>query len=264
VTRSSPLPLTEDAPLTVEHDGEVATIWLDRPDRRNALDGELIALLPQVVAALDGRDDVRAIVLTGRDPAFCAGVDLRALGGGDTELVLPKGQRGPLPQRTTPVIGAVNGPAVTGGLELALACDWLVASEHARFADTHARVGVLPGWGLSVLLPRRVGMGRAKEMSMTGRFVDAETALAWGLVNHVVPHDQLLAFARGLATEVAGTDSAAASRILAGYEFVAEVDIATGWRREGEASREWGRQGLDPAAVEARRQAIIDRGRAQL
>lgn len=254
----------DDAPISVEREGSVATVWLDRPERRNALDGATIALLPEVITALDDDADVRAVVLTGRDPAFCAGVDLRALGAGDTGLVLPRDQRGPLPARTTPVIGAVNGPAVTGGLELALACDWLVASEHARFADTHARVGVLPGWGLSVLLPRRIGLGRAKEMSLTGRFVDATTALGWGLVNHVVPHDELLAFARGLAEEVAGTDAVAAGRLLEGYDAVAEVDVATGWELEAAEARAWARDGLDPAAVEERRGGIVERGRAQL
>ena len=99
----------------------------------------------------------------------------------------------------TPVIGAINGVAITGGFEVALACDFLVASERARFADTHARVGIMPGWGLTVALPEAIGLRRAKEMSTTGNFVDAETALAWGLVNHVVPHDELLPFARKLS-----------------------------------------------------------------
>ena len=108
---------------------------------------------------------------------------------------------------TTPVIGAVNGPAVTGGLELALGCDFLVASERARFGDTHARVGVTPGGGMSVYLPMAVGLRRAKEMSLTGNFVDAEEAQRIGLVNHVVPHDELLRHraATGAATSPATT-----------------------------------------------------------
>src|SRR5690606_20981276 len=107
-----------------------------------------------------------------------------------------RSQRGPFPDMETPVIGAVNGVAITGGFELALACDFLVASEQARFADTHARVGIMPGWGLTVLLPEAIGFRRAKEMSTTGNFLDAQTALAWGLVNHVVPHAELLPFAQ--------------------------------------------------------------------
>ena len=93
-----------------------------------------------------------------------------------------------------PIIGAVNGVAVTGGLELVLNCDFLVASERARFADTHARVGVHPLWGLTVLLPQAIGIRRAREMSATGNYVDARLALEWGLVNWVHPDDRLIPF----------------------------------------------------------------------
>jgi enoyl-CoA hydratase len=119
---------------------------------------------------------VRAVVLTGAGTAFCAGLDLRELGksGANLRLVGPAAGR-PRPWRATtkPVIGAVNGPAVTAGLEIALTCDFLIASEQASFGDTHARVGVLPGWGLSYLLPQAVGVRRAREMSLTGRLVGA-------------------------------------------------------------------------------------------
>ena len=131
----------------------------------------------------------RCIVVTGADPAFCAGLDLRNLG---------TDQLSDLPQfnevaadSAVPTIAAVNGPAVTGGFELALACDFIVASERAAFADTHLRVGVYPGPVL-VDLPRRVGMAWAREISMTGNFVDAATALRIGIANHVVAHDDLL------------------------------------------------------------------------
>src|SRR5690242_14200854 len=155
---------------------------------------------------MEANDDVDVIVLTGTDPAFCAGVDLKEFASGDTtqagEGFADMGARdngrlpfrGALPPRTKVCIGAINGVAVTGGFEVALACDFLVASDRARFADTHARVGVMPGWGLTVLLPQRIGVARAKEMSITGNFIDASTALAWGLVNHVVEHDALLPF----------------------------------------------------------------------
>ena len=153
----------------------VATITLNRPDARNALSLEVLRALPRAVLECDEREDVRAIILTGSDPAFCAGLDLKELGSGMLNAVvapvapsrrqptvgLPARSeravrarwRGPIPPTRTPIIGAVNGVAVTGGLELALACDLLIASDRARFADTHARVGIMPGWGLSVLLP---------------------------------------------------------------------------------------------------------------
>jgi enoyl-CoA hydratase len=246
----------------------VAVVTLNRPDQRNALNRELQASISRVLTDLDAADDVDAIVLTGADPAFCAGVDLKELGsgaGGDSAgLVLPKGQRGPFPAHTTPIIGAVNGVAITGGLEIALACDLLVASDRARFADTHARVGVMPGWGLTVLLPQAVGIRRAREMSITGNFVDAPTALTWGLVNHVVPHDDLLGFARQLATDVVGVPRDGVRRMLETYRETADVTLAEGWQIEGRVSREWLAGGLDSAEVEARRQAIVDRGRTQL
>ena len=118
-----------------------------------------------------------------------------------------------IPQLTKPLIGAVNGVAITGGLELVLACDFLVASERARFADTHARMGIMPGWGLTYELPAAVGLRRARQMSATGNFVDAATALTWGLVNHVVPHAELMEFTRRLAADAASNDPAAVRAI---------------------------------------------------
>ena len=140
------------------------------------------------MAALQDR---RCIVVTGADQAFCAGLDLRDLGTDALRDLPPflaavRGSR-------VPTIAAVNGPAVTGGFELAPACDFIVASTRAAYADTHVRVGVYPGPVL-VDLPRRVGMAKAREMSMTGNFVDADTALRIGLANHVVAHDELVPF----------------------------------------------------------------------
>ena len=228
-------------------------------------------------STLDANDDVDVMILTGADPAFSAGVDLKEFGSGQatesstepptwavvmTTARLPF--RGALPPRTKPLIGAINGVAVTGGLEVALNCDFLVASERARFADTHSRVGVMPGWGLTVLLPQRVGVARAREMSLTGNYVDAPTALAWGLVNHVVPHDELLPYARALGGRhrLQRPDGRAAHAA-----HVRRRVAHDGRRRRGtiedRVSREWEGPGFDPASIEARRQKIIDRGRAQ-
>ena len=164
----------------------------------------------------------------------------------------------------TPVIGAVNGVAITGGFELALACDYLIASERARFADTHARVGIMPGWGLTVLLPEAVGVRRAKELSTTGNFLDAPTALAWGLVNHVVPHEELLPFCQKLAADIATIDGRAVRQMLNTYDEGALRDGAGAWELEAEVAGRWQGAGLDPAALEASRQAVLARGRQQL
>jgi enoyl-CoA hydratase len=131
--------------LAEQRDG-VALVTLNRPARRNALSGALLTVLCGTLAELDAEPGVRAIVLTGADPAFCAGLDLTELSQPDSQLAAV-GSAPVLPPLATPLIGAVNGAAVTGGLELALACDFLIASERATFADTHARLGIMPGWG---------------------------------------------------------------------------------------------------------------------
>jgi enoyl-CoA hydratase len=141
----------------------IATITLNRPEARNALSSEVLRLLPQRLREVDADDAVDVIILTGTDPAFCAGLDLKELGSTGANLGAGGGGgRGPFPELAKPIIGAVNGPAITGGFELALACDFLVASDRARFGDTHARVGVMPGWGLTVLLPQAIGVRRAR------------------------------------------------------------------------------------------------------
>jgi len=244
----------------------IATVTLNRPEARNALSVDVLRALPRVMVEADGRDDVDVLVLTGADPAFCAGLDLKELGatGGPLRAGDAGAGRGPFPTVTKPVIGAVNGAAVTGGFEIALNCDLLVASERARFADTHARVGLQPAWGLSVLLPQAVGVRRAREMSATGNFVDASTALDWGLVNHVVAHADLLAFARSLAGDIVSNDQAALRRLLATYNEGVDDQLGHGWVREQWVAGEWqGGEGLDPAEIERRRQGILVRGRAQ-
>ena len=248
--------------VLAEVTGQVAVVTLSRPERRNAISAALLTALRAELAALDDRGDVAAIVLTGADPAFCAGLDLAELGqaGGPLAAVASGPVIGKL---ATPLIGAVNGAAVTGGLELALACDFLIASDRARFADTHARIGVLPGWGLSVELPEAVGLRRARQMSATGNFIDAATALAWGLVNHVVPHADLLDFSVALGTDIASNDQATLRALLAGYAEGALGTRAAALEREARAHGRRHRGGIDAAEVRRRRDAVIGRGRAQ-
>ena len=265
--------------------GGVATVTLNRPEARNAMSTELIAALTDCVAAADADGEVAVLVLTGADPAFCAGLDLKELGrdGGPLRRRAPGSGagaggsagsgpapgtvhrgRGPTLPTTKPIIGAVNGAAVTGGLELALQCDFLVASERASFADTHARVGVHPLWGLTVLLPGAVGIRRAREMSATGNYVDAGRALEWGLVNHVVPHDELLPFARRLAADVVTADPAAVAAILSTYDATGRVTGAEAWGVELARAADFQRSGVDPADIERRRTSVVRRGRSQI
>jgi enoyl-CoA hydratase len=242
----------------------VATVTLNRPEARNALSPELMDTIRDQLRACDEADDVDAMVLTGVDPVFCAGVDLAYLADrmeaepGGAPVVFPDH---PIPPHRKPIIGAINGAAVTGGLELALGCDFLVASERARFADTHARVGVVPGGRLTVELPEAIGYRRAKEMSTTGNFVDAATALAWGLVNHVVPHDELLPFARRLAGDIVSNDQPGVRRLLAHYRQMANAaTLDEAHLIEGYLAETWH---AGTSQVAARRAAVTDRGRSQ-
>jgi enoyl-CoA hydratase len=261
-----------DDVVVLEVADSIATVTLNRPDARNALSREVLRLLPKLVQECDGRDDVAVVIITGADPAFCAGIDLKELGredrGGsmaEAPAAAPAERRGPLPRIGKPVIGAINGVAITGGFELALNCDFLVASERARFADTHTRVGIQPGWGLTVLLREAVGIRRAREMSTTGNFVDAQTALSWGLVNHVVAHDELLPFCRRLAGDIASNDSDGVAQILDTYLDGAMGTDEDAWSLEVRVSRDWMSGGHGSAAeVAARRDAVIARGRGQV
>lgn len=252
-----------DDVLHVDIDGSVATVWLNRPHVRNALSALLIGGLRETIAALEANADIGAIVLTGADPAFCAGLDLSevaagSVGGGGAGLPIPA-------DLGTPVIGAINGPAVTGGLELALMCDFLIASERASFADTHARVGILPGWGLTVELPRSIGVRRARQMSFTGNYVDARQALEWGLVNEVVPHDELVSRAQALAADVVGIDSATVAAMKRLYWATTSVAPGEAYTVEREVNRSWmDRGGFDRDSFAARRADIEARGSSQL
>jgi enoyl-CoA hydratase len=260
--------MTDERVVLIDITDRVGIITLNRPAARNALNRDLRRALPQAVRELDADDDVDVLIITGADPAFCAGLDLKELGSGDHDLTTSVGdersRQGPLPPTNKPIIGAINGVAVTGGFELALNCDFLIASERARFADTHARVGVQPGWGLTVLLPQAIGIRRAKELSATGNYLDADTALAWGLVNHVVPHDQLLPYCLSLAGDIVSNDPAGVRRITRTYDEGSEVTAADAWMVEARAAGEWLRAGGGSAdEVARRRQAIQDRGRQQ-
>ncbi len=263
---------TNEPVVLVEVTDRVATITLNRPEARNALNRELRSAVPATIARLDADPEVDVIILTGAGAAFCSGLDLKELGRGNLELgSSPRDaepvtiERGPFPVRSTPLIGAINGPAITGGFELALNCDFLVASTRAIFADTHARVGVMPGWGLAVLLPAVVGFRKARELSLTGNFLTADDALRLGLVNHVVEHDDLLPLARKLAADIAGNQRDGVRQMLHTYDRIERSILDTGWHIEAEEGERFRIEaGFDPSEVERRRQAIVERGRRQL
>jgi enoyl-CoA hydratase len=238
----------------------VAVLTLNRPAKYNALSAGLLTALHQRLGELAADPGLRALVLTGADPAFCAGLDLIEFGAG---AAFPADALEPLLALDIPVIGAVNGAAITGGLELALACDFRIASERARFADTHARIGVTPAWGLTARLPQAVGPSWARQMSLTGDFVDAATALRIGLVNEMVAHDALLERAVALATSVTSTDRATVARIRELYDVACDRGGAQALAAEQALAGPGGVRVSDPKAFAARRAAVFTRGRAQ-
>ncbi len=251
--------------LITDTDAHIRTLTMNRPEVRNAMNDELTRALTTSLEEADADDDVRVVILTGADPAFCAGLDLKALSTGELDVtVVDDPDRSPweaLRRTTTPVIGAVNGVAITGGLELVIGCSFLVASERAAFIDTHARVGIHPGGGLTGLLPQGVGMRKAREMSFTGNAIDATEAHRLGLVNHVVAHDELIPTARRLAEDIADNDPTGVRRINETYRLVAETTLAEGYELERGRFREFT---VDPDEVARRREAVTERGRSQI
>lgn len=260
--------MTDETVLLDISDG-IATVTLNRPSAMNAISRELRRRLFEVMQQVDSDDDVRAVILTGAgERAFTAGLDLKELGSeagalGSANATDPADN----PVKaiefcSKPVIGAINGVAITGGFEVALACDVLIASTNARFADTHARVGIVPGWGLSQKLSRMIGISRAKELAFTGNFLDAQTAHSWGLVNHVVEPEGLMPLARKLAEDIAGI----APDFITNYKRLIDDGFAVSFR-EGMAI-EAGRSSaansqVSPEEVEARRASVQERGRGQ-
>jgi enoyl-CoA hydratase len=245
----------------------VATVTLNRPAQMNALSASLRTALSQTFAELNDNQNIKIAILTGAgERAFCAGLDLKELGtGGANPTAIIEGADDPvatLNRFRKPIIGAINGVAITGGFEVALACDVLLASANARFADTHGRVGILPGWGLSQKLSRLIGISRAKELSFTGNFIDAQTAAAWGLVNRVLPPEDLLPAAQKLAADMAQLPA----DMLIAYKHL--IDDGYGLPFKDAIALETSRGGaynatVSAADIEARRAAVQARGRSQ-
>ena len=257
----------------------VALVELDRPEALNALTLEGLGALAGAFAGLRRRDAagqrVGAAVLTGRGKAFCAGIDLTA-----AEAVFKSDPDDPATQQRDvvremeqcefPIIGAINGAAVTAGFEIALTCDLLLAAEGAFFQDTHCRYGIMPSWGLSQKLPRLIGAGRARAVSFACLKVSAAEAERWGLVLRVVPDLQgrpageaLLEEALGLARRVAGNDGA----VVRGYKDVIRrglhTDLAAGRALEREAALAYYRDAMDGpkfAEIQARFRGQFRRG----
>lgn len=255
--------------LHIEKNEGVVLLTLNRPHAMNALSHELREAIVRTFSELQNDDSTRVVILTGAGKAFCAGMDLKEL---SMTGLTPKGSQGAvrgdddilraITAFDRPIIGAINGFAITGGFELALACDILVASTEARFADTHGRVGAMPGWGLSQKLSRTIGVYRAKELSLTGNFLSAEKAESWGLVNRVVAPNELLPTCRTLANDILSSLPDMVRRLKRVIDDGYATTLAQGMEVEYEAWREQVKQAT-PEAIAARREGLQQRGRVQ-
>jgi enoyl-CoA hydratase len=248
--------------LREDRDG-IAILTLNRPDSLNALSGALSQALIDTFGALQKDDSVHAAVLTGAGRAFCAGLDLKEIGSGNgLGNIDADAMQSAILGFDRPLIGAINGVAVTGGLELALMCDVLIAAEEARFADTHARIGVIPGWRLSQLLSRTLGINRAREMSFTGNFLSAQKAEAWGLVNRVVTKDELLPTCLQLARDMASCDQPTLRAYKKLINDGALMSLGDALMLE-QTVHHLTRANSSAEAIAERRAAVINRGREQ-
>lgn len=244
--------------VDVRREGLVWTIVLNRPQRRNAINSALQGELVAALAEFDADTEARVAVLSGADPAFCAGMDLHELGNGsmgydDEATTFAQAMRAV----GKPIIGAINGPTVAGGLELALACDFLIASERAWFADSHADVGVVPGGGLTVYLAQAVGVRRARQISLTGEYVTADRALRDGLVTEVLAHEQLLPRAAQLAAAVAARGELVVAAIRTAYDRTLNLPADEALDAESAASRA---AGIPTGQVQSATGGLIARG----
>ncbi|MDA0792096.1 MAG: enoyl-CoA hydratase [Proteobacteria bacterium] len=254
--------MAESVLLVEEHDG-VCVLTLNRPEKLNALSLALRQRFQEEILRLQQDDSISVVILTGAGRAFCAGLDLKEMGDaefrkGETPVTDPATLLRTLKQ---PVIGAINGLAVTGGLEISLSCDILLATPETRFADTHARVGLVAGWGLSQRLPRVIGPFRAKEMSLTGNFLSAERAYEWGLVNRVVPRDELMPTALGMAQDMISCVPEAMFTYKRMIDHGYDLPLGEAMNYELEANR--AHRGPTPETVAARLSGVQSRGRAQ-
>ncbi|MDO8838864.1 MAG: enoyl-CoA hydratase [Parvibaculum sp.] len=258
--------------ILVEKAGSIATVTLNRPTAMNALSRDLRRAIAETFEDLEADENIRVAILTGAGKAFCAGLDLKELGGdasavggsagGVNSTIGDKDPVTSIGRFSGPVIGAINGVAITGGFELAIACDVLICSENARFADTHARVGILPGWGLSQKLSRAIGIYRAKELSLTGNFLSAQQACDWGLVNRVVPAEELLPTARKLADDMLSV----VPQCLPAYKKLIDDGFAQDFGSALKTERQFSNaanKSVAPEEIAARREGIQNRGKQQ-
>jgi 2-(1,2-epoxy-1,2-dihydrophenyl)acetyl-CoA isomerase len=234
--------MSDATTVLYEVSGSVATLTLHRPELFNALSAQLHADLLAALRRAEHDEAVRCLILTGSGKAFCSGQDLRELSGESVVELIGERLRESynplvllLRELPKPVIAAINGVAAGAGLSLALACDLRVAAAGARLVVAFARIGLVPDCGMSYTLPRLIGPARAFELAARGGELDAATALSWGMLNQVVPDDQLLTAARALAEELARGPATAIGLIKRSLEQSQHASLAQALELEAQA-----------------------------
>lgn len=230
--------------ITTEHEGAVALVTIDNPPM-NALSAALVEELEEEIGRLDGDPETRAIVLRGAgERAFVAGADikefpaLREAGGnegGAARGLHSVGRR--MDAAHTPFVAAINGYCLGGGLELAMCCDVRICADNAHLGQPEIKLGLIPGGGGTQRLPRLIGVGRANLLNLSGEFIDAETAYAWGLVEKVVPADELISAATAVAASFAAVSPHAVSVVRELARTTRDLSLEEGLRREADAFR---------------------------
>ncbi|KPJ50275.1 crotonase [candidate division TA06 bacterium DG_26] len=226
--------------IVVSIENEIAVVKINRPDALNAINSATVSELLDCFRMLSLNDGVHVIILTGEGKAFVAGGDISEMLHKKPVEAREFAQRGQallafIENMERPVIAAVNGYALGGGCELCMACDLRVASNRATFGQPEVKLGLIPGWAGTQRLPRLVGLAKAKELILTGDSIDAETASRIGLVNQVVPHDELMDMAKKIARKIASMGPTATRLAKASMNRGVDSDIFTGAAYEAEA-----------------------------
>jgi enoyl-CoA hydratase/carnithine racemase len=249
--------------VLLEKADNIAVVTLNRPEKLNALNRDLRREFCRTMQQLRTDREVGCVIITGAGRAFCAGLDLKELSNDSLREQSNVNFVSVIEDMDVPVIAAVNGFAVTGGFELALACDMMIAADTAQFADTHARVGVMPGGGMTARLPRAVGIRKAREMSLTGNYLSAADAERMGLVNRVVPKDRLMKTARELAGQILSSDQMIVRNLKRLYDLSSHATLGEALRIEQDFFQAYRQRG-HLRNMDERREAVMSRGRSQV
>ncbi len=254
--------------IIYEKKDRIAKITLNRPEVLNAMNTTLREEFCLALDDIEKDKEIDVFILTGAGRAFCAGMDLKeVLGPGQSHRATSQariGIFGKLRNLSMPTICAVNGHAITGGVELAISCDIIVASENATFGDTHTRAGLVAGGGVSQILPRLIGANKAKELTFTGNFVSAQEALQFGLVNRVVPPDKLQSVAEGIAQDILSCHQKAVRKMKYLINEGMKTTLEAGLALEALEFLRWReRPSLESEEAERTKEQVFQRGRSQ-